>query len=171
VQEPLLQVFPFPSTLGKVTLHPHCQTCVFIYSSCGRWVFPPLLWSFPPTTTFTSFPAPGCWVCTPCFRHSLSCPPGLFIYSPGKDSLPPIFGAQCAHPLSRVSLLFLLLITQFLFFPLVEVSLPKGLCCSGPELSVGVPLYHEASPGLCLPTLSGCRRLAALGPSLFLRLK
>jgi hypothetical protein len=58
VREPLLQAFPFPSTLGKVILHPPCQACVFIYSSCGRWVFPPLLWSFPPTATFTSFPAP-----------------------------------------------------------------------------------------------------------------
>jgi hypothetical protein len=37
----------------------------FIYSSCGKWVFPLLLWSFPPTATFTSFPAPGCWVCGP----------------------------------------------------------------------------------------------------------
>jgi hypothetical protein len=27
VQEPLLQAFPFPSTLGKVTLHPRCQAC------------------------------------------------------------------------------------------------------------------------------------------------
>jgi hypothetical protein len=43
VRESLLQAFPFPSTLGKVTLHPRCQACVFIYSSCGRWVFPPLL--------------------------------------------------------------------------------------------------------------------------------
>jgi hypothetical protein len=34
---------------------------VFIYSSCGRWVFPPLLWSFPPTATFTSFPASDYW--------------------------------------------------------------------------------------------------------------
>jgi hypothetical protein len=29
--------------LGKVTLHPCCQGCLFVYSSCGRWVFPPLL--------------------------------------------------------------------------------------------------------------------------------
>jgi hypothetical protein len=40
VREPLLQAFPFPSTLGKVTLHLRSQACVFIYSSCGRWVFP-----------------------------------------------------------------------------------------------------------------------------------
>jgi hypothetical protein len=55
--------FPFQSTLGEVTLHPLFQACVFIYSSRGKWVFPPLLWSFPPTTTFTSFPATGCWAC------------------------------------------------------------------------------------------------------------
>jgi hypothetical protein len=30
---------PFQA-LGKVTLHPRSQACVFIYSSCGRWVFP-----------------------------------------------------------------------------------------------------------------------------------
>jgi hypothetical protein len=39
--EPLLQAFPFPSTLGKVKLHLRCQACMFIYSSGGRWVFPP----------------------------------------------------------------------------------------------------------------------------------
>jgi hypothetical protein len=63
VREPLLQAFPFPSTLGEVTLHPLSQACVFIYSSRGKWVFPPLLWSFPPMATFTSFPTPVCWAC------------------------------------------------------------------------------------------------------------
>jgi hypothetical protein len=24
---------------------------------------PPFPWSFPPTATFTNFPAPGCWAC------------------------------------------------------------------------------------------------------------
>jgi hypothetical protein len=68
VCEPLLQAFPFPSTLGEVTLHLLSQACVFIYSSCGKWVFPPLLWSFPPTAAFTSFPTPDCWACAaaPC---------------------------------------------------------------------------------------------------------
>jgi hypothetical protein len=33
---------PFQA-LGKVTLHLCSQACIFIYSSCGRWVFPPLL--------------------------------------------------------------------------------------------------------------------------------
>jgi hypothetical protein len=49
VREPLLQAFPFPSTLGEVTLHLLSQTSVFIYSSHGKWVFPLLLWSFPKT--------------------------------------------------------------------------------------------------------------------------
>jgi hypothetical protein len=43
VCEPLLQAFSFPSTLGKVTLHLLSQACVFIYSSCGKWVITPLL--------------------------------------------------------------------------------------------------------------------------------
>jgi hypothetical protein len=58
---PLLQAFPFPSTLGEVTLHQLSQACMFIYSSHGKWVFPLLLWSFPPTTTFARFPSPDCW--------------------------------------------------------------------------------------------------------------
>jgi hypothetical protein len=73
VHEPLLQAFPFPSTLGEVTLHLLSQAGLFIYSSHGKWVFPPLLWSFPPTATFTSFPAPGCWAgaAAPAFSGSL----------------------------------------------------------------------------------------------------
>jgi hypothetical protein len=63
VHELLLQAFPFPSTLGEVTLHPLSQACMFIYSSHGKWVFPPLLWSFPPTNAFRSFPTPDCWAC------------------------------------------------------------------------------------------------------------
>jgi hypothetical protein len=62
VHELLLQTFPFPITLGEVTLHPLSQAGMFIYSSCGKWAFSPLLWSFPPTATFTSFPTPDCWV-------------------------------------------------------------------------------------------------------------
>jgi hypothetical protein len=43
------------------------------------------------------------------------------------------------RPLCYVSFLLLLLITQFLFFPWMGVSLSRGLCWSGPGLSVGVP--------------------------------
>jgi hypothetical protein len=48
------------------------------------------------------------------------------------------------HLLSSLSLLFLLLISQFLFFARVGVSLSRWLCCSGPDLSVGVLWYREA---------------------------
>jgi hypothetical protein len=75
----------------------------------------------------------------PRFRWSLSRPPGLFIYSPRKDSLPPIFGTQCAPPSFQHCSYCLLL--SFSFFPQVEVGLSRGLCCSGPGLSVRVPQY------------------------------
>jgi hypothetical protein len=75
VREPLLQTFPFPSTLEKVTLHPLSQACVFIYSSSGKWAFPPLLCSFPPTANFTSFPAPDYWAVL------LLLPAAMFVYS------------------------------------------------------------------------------------------
>jgi hypothetical protein len=65
---------PFQA-LGKVALHPRCQACVFIYSSCGKWDLPPLLCSFPPTTTFTGFPAPDYWVVL------LLLPAAMFVYS------------------------------------------------------------------------------------------
>jgi hypothetical protein len=171
VHEPLLQAFPFPSTLGEVTLHPPSLACMFTYSSCGKWVFPPLLWSFPPTATFTSFPAPdywvvllllpatmfvysshgkrvflpllwsfplsatltsfpspGCWVQNPAPAGASPARPGLFIYSSRKDSPPPFLVLNVPHPLSHIALLFLLLITQFPFFPWVEVGLSRGLC-------------------------------------------
>jgi hypothetical protein len=32
-----------------------------VYSSRGKWVFPPLLWSFSPSATLTSLPTPSCW--------------------------------------------------------------------------------------------------------------
>jgi hypothetical protein len=58
---------------GEVTLHPLSQACVVIYSSHGKWVFPPLLWSFSPTATFTSFPTPDCWAfaASPAFSGQL----------------------------------------------------------------------------------------------------
>jgi hypothetical protein len=165
-----------------VTLHPRSLACVCIYSSCGWWVFPPLLWSFPPTATFTSFPAPdywavllllpatkfvyssrGKWVFPPLLWHFppsttlTSFPtPGCWVHAPaptrssparlaclftvlGRIPFPQSSALSETQPLSHVSLLFLLLTTQFLFFPWLEVSLSRRLCCSGPGLSVGVP--------------------------------
>jgi hypothetical protein len=165
VCEPLLQAFPFPSTLGEVTLHMLSQDCVFVYSSHGRWVVYSLLWSFPPSTILTSFPAPGYWV------HAWLPPeplwPTWLVYSlflSGKDSLPPIFDAQCTPPSFLCVFMFLLLIVQFLFFPLVGVGLPRRLCCSGPGLSWEYCVLIS-SPCPHFPKTSEQGRLAAWGTS------
>jgi hypothetical protein len=136
VHEPLLQAFLFPSTLGEVTLQPLSQACVFVYSSRGKWVFPSLLWSFPPSTTLTSFPAPGCWACAPAPALSGQARLVYLQFWEEFHSLPSAL--RVPHPLCYVSLLFLLMITQFLFFSRVEVGLSRGLCWSGPGLSVEV---------------------------------
>jgi hypothetical protein len=143
VREPLLQLSPFQA-LGKVTLPPYCQACVFIYSSRGKWVFPPLLWSFPPSATLTSFPTPGCWVCAPLPPEALM--PARLVYLQSREGFPspnlqcsgrPTLFPACLN--CSYCLLF-----SFSFFPGVEVSLSRGLCCSGPGLSVGLPRYREA---------------------------
>jgi hypothetical protein len=144
VPEPLLQAFPFPCTLGKVTVHPHCQACVFIYSSCGRWAFPTLLCSFPPTATLTSFPAPGCWACAPVpTRGSLARLACLFTV-PGRIPFPQSFALSAPHPLSCMSLLLLLLITQFLVFSLGGGWSVQGSMLLWPRVVCGSTAYHEA---------------------------
>jgi hypothetical protein len=96
---------------------------------------PPLLWSFPPSATFTSFPAPACWACaaTPAFSSRF-----VYLQFHGGFPLTPSSVLRAPRPLCYMSFL-LLLITQFLFFPWVGVSLSRGLCWSGPGLSVGEP--------------------------------
>jgi hypothetical protein len=57
------------------------------------WVFLPLLWSFPPTTTFTSFSAPDCWVVL------LLLPASLFVYSSrGRWVFPPLLWSFSPSP-------------------------------------------------------------------------
>jgi hypothetical protein len=69
---PLLQAFPFPSTLGRwyctCFLRPACLFTVHMGSESS-----PILWSFPLTATSTSFPSPSCWVCAaaPAFSSRL----------------------------------------------------------------------------------------------------
>jgi hypothetical protein len=87
---------PFQA-LGKVTLHPCCQACVFTYSSCGRWVLPPLLCSFPPTATFTSFLLLITGRC--CCSYQ---PPCLFIAHVGSGSSLLSCGVFLPPPLSQV---------------------------------------------------------------------
>jgi hypothetical protein len=96
---------------------------VFVYSSHRRWVScgvflpPPLSQAFPLLVAGCAPPPPP----------SLAMP-GLFIYSSGRDSPPPSLVLRAPHPLCYMLLLFLLLITQFLFFPRVGVGLSRWLC-------------------------------------------
>jgi hypothetical protein len=107
-----------------------CQpTCLFT-AHVGSGSSPLSCGVFLPLPLSQSFPAPGCWVHV---QPSLA-RPSWFIYSSRRDS-PPL---RAPHPLCYVSLLFLFLITQFLFFPRVGVGLSRGLCWSGPGMSVGV---------------------------------
>jgi hypothetical protein len=203
---------PFQA-LGKVTLPPRCQACVFIYSSCGRWVFPsllwsfppistftsfpapdywvvllllpasmfiysscgkwvlpPLLWSFPPSTTLTSFPAPGCWARTPLLPEALW--PGRLVYLQSWEGFP-FPNLQCSvRPTLFPAYLncSYCLLLSFSFFPWVEVSLSRGLCCSGPGLSVGVSQYRKAHLVHVFPCRMGTGHWQPRGPTSFFRL-
>jgi hypothetical protein len=99
-------------------------------------------------------------------RQRLSGPPGLFTV-PGRIPFPQSSVLRAPHPLSSVSLLLLFLITHFLFFPWVEVSLSRGLCCSGPGLSVGVLQYREAHLVRMFPSHLGTGDWRPWGPPCF----
>jgi hypothetical protein len=155
--------------LGKVTLHPRSQACVFIYSSHGKWVFPPLLWSFPPSATLTSFPAPGCWARPAPTRGSPARPACLFTV-PGRVPFPQSSALSAPHPLSCMSYLFLSLITWFLFFSLGGGQSVQGAMLLWPRLVCGATAVLRSSPGPRLPKPYGRRPLAAPGASSVLRL-
>jgi hypothetical protein len=105
--------FPAPDYWAVLLLLP---ATMFVYSSCGKWVFPPLLWSFPPSATLTSFPAPGCWACAPTPARGSPAHPACLFTVPDRIPFPQSFVLSAPHPLSCVTYLFLLLITQFLLF-------------------------------------------------------
>jgi hypothetical protein len=116
---PLLQPFSFPSTLGKMTMQQLSQASAFIYNSHGKWVSPPLLWSFPPTASFTNFPTPDCWECVaaPAFSSQLL-----------RDFPSPLFSAQDAQ--SSLLHVFFVVIAYYsvsLFFPGVGRSVQRAM--------------------------------------------
>jgi hypothetical protein len=131
----LLQALPLLVTGQLLPLLPS-PAGLFIYSSCGKQAFPPLLWSFPPTATLTSFLTSGCWWVPPPLLPSLA---SLFIYSSMGGCPSPIFGAQGTPPSLLHVFVVVVYSVFFSFFPWVVVSLTRGLCWSGPGLSVGVP--------------------------------
>jgi hypothetical protein len=105
--------FPAPDYWAVLLLLP---AAMFVYSSRGKWVFPPLLWSFPPSITLTSFPALGCCAHAPAPARGSPAHPACLFTVLGRIPFPKSSALSAPHPLSCVSSLFLLLITQFLFF-------------------------------------------------------
>jgi hypothetical protein len=146
--------FPTPGYWAVLLLLP---ATMFVYSSRGKWVFPPLLWSFPPFAILTSFPVPGCWAPASRFRQRLSGLPGLFIYSLGKDSLPPIFGPQGTPSSFRRVLFVLIAYYSVSLFSWGGGQSVQGAMLLWPRLVCGGTAVPRSSPGPRLPKPSGRR--------------
>jgi hypothetical protein len=96
VHEPLLQAFPFPSTVENVTLYSLSWACVFIYSSCGKWVFPLSYAVFLPPPLLQAFLLLITGLCC------CSCqPPCLLTAHVGSGSFPLSCGVFLSPPLSQ----------------------------------------------------------------------
>jgi hypothetical protein len=160
--------FPAPDYWAVLLLLP---AAMFVYSSREKWVFLPLLWSFPPSSTLTSFPAPGCWACTPLLPEALQ--PAWLVYLQSREGFPSPNLQRSVRPTLFPMCLncSYCLLLSFSFFPRVDVSLSRGLCCSGPGLSVGVPQYREAHLVRVFPSHMGAGHSRPRGPSSFLRLR
>jgi hypothetical protein len=149
VPEPLLQAFPFPSTLGEVTLHLLSQACVFVYSSRGKWVFPSSCGVFLPPPLSQGFPLLLA-------GHSLLLPPSpakpsLFIYSCIRDCSFPPFGAQGTLPSLLLVFFFFStcsFIIQFVFFPGWGSVCPRALLI-WPTVVCGSTMCHLAHLVVC----------------------
>jgi hypothetical protein len=94
----------------------------------------------------------------------------LFIYSFRKDSLPPLFGTQCAPPSFPPVFIVLIAYYSVSLFSLGGGQSVQGAVLIWPRVVCGSTVVLVSSPGPHLPMPSGRRRLAAWGPSWFLRL-
>jgi hypothetical protein len=140
---------------------------MFVYSSRGKCVFPPLLWSFPPPPLSQALPLLVAGrTSRSCQR--LSCPLGLFIYSPRKGSLPPIFSTQGTPPSFQCVLIVLIAYYSVSLFSPGGGQSVQGSMLLWPRLVCGSTVVMRSSPGPRLPKPSGCQPLAAWGPSSFL---
>jgi hypothetical protein len=165
VPEPLLQAFPFPSTLGEVTLHPLSQASMFIYSSCGRWVFPPSCGVFLPPSLLQAFPLlVAGWVLlllpSPAWLVYLQFSEGLLLPPPRRSGHPTLFAT---HLFCCCCRLFI-----FSFFPWWGLVCPEGYAdlaqgclweycmpLSSPDglpsgLGAGVWQWHRSPPGFSI---------------------
>jgi hypothetical protein len=155
VHELLLEAFSFLSTLGEVTLCPLSQAGVFIYSLHGKWAFPPLLWSFPPTASFTSFPAPGCWACATAPAFS-----GWLVYLELHKGFPSPRLQLSGWPALFATCLFCYcLLFSFSFFPGWGSVCPGAYAVLAQSCLWGYCVPLSSPCCLCLPKWSGCWHL------------
>jgi hypothetical protein len=158
--------FPLSKHTGGGDTAPTFSGLRVVYSSRGRLVFSPLLWSFTSSATLTRFPTPGCLAHAPAPAGASLARHGLFIYSSRRNSPPP-FGTQGAPPSLQCVFIVLIAYYSVSLFSLVGVSLSRGYA----DLAQGcLWKYHVPFSLPCprLPNLSEHRHLAARGPSLFL---
>jgi hypothetical protein len=110
------------------------------------WAFPPLLWSFPLSTAFTGFPAPGCWACAtaPAFA-------GRLVYLQFHEGflLPPYLVLTVPCPLCYMSILLLLFIIQFFFLFSLGQSV-QGAMLIWPRVVCGTTMCRLAHLVVCV---------------------
>jgi hypothetical protein len=125
VHKPLLQAFPFPSTLGEVTWHLLSQASVFIYSSHGKWVFPPSCGVFLPPPLLQAFPLLVAGHVPPLLPS-----PAQLVYLQLCEGFPSPYLQRSEHPTLFATCLYCsyCLLLSFSFFPWVGVGLSRGLC-------------------------------------------
>jgi hypothetical protein len=122
VPETAATSFPLSKHTGGGDTAPGSQACIFIYSSCGRWVFPLSCGVFLPPPLLQAFPllVPGCVPLLP----SLS----QLVYLQFCEGFPsPLFSTQGALP--TLLCVFIVLIAYYsvsLFSP--GGGLSRGLC-------------------------------------------
>jgi hypothetical protein len=157
VCEPLVQAFPFPSTLGEVTLHQLSQACMFIYSSLGSGSSPLSCGVFLPLPLLQAFPL----LVAGHVLLLLPSPAGLFIYSSMGDSPPPLFGTQGTPP----SLLhvFFVVIAYYSVFSLFSPG--GGQSVQGAMLIW--PRVVRGSTACCLAHLVVCVLPSCLGAGIW----
>jgi hypothetical protein len=169
VREPLLQAFPFPSTLGEVTLHSLSQACVFIYSSCGKWVFPLSCGIFLPLPLLQAFLLLVAGRVPPLPPKPLRPSPAFLFTVLGRIPLPLLRSSGRLTLFATCLYCSYCLLLSFSFFPRWGSVCPGGYA----DLAQGC-LWKDhvqlSSPCPCLPKPSGCGQLVAPGPSWFLRL-
>jgi hypothetical protein len=114
---------------------------------------PPLLCSFPPTATFTSFPAPGCWACaaTPSFSGQLM-----------RNFPSPPSVLRVPRPLCYISFCCYCLLFSFSFFPGWGSVSPGGYAALSQDCLWEYHILHSSPCGPCLPKMSGRCCLGAL---------